>query len=130
LPPSVEDPVSAAVGHGAGVANDFLIAERMGDVTTPVVPKVTYEYGLVGLLGILGVLVLLLGRGVLRRPWTAGLLLLYLYVNASFLQHTQVFITLFWICLIPADPRPDDDAEQPPERAARAGGHVGVPAKA
>jgi hypothetical protein len=108
LPPSIEDPVSTAVGHGAGVANDFLTSIGMGDVTTPVVPKIFYEYGLVGLLGILGVLLLLLGRGVRQRPWTAGLLLLYLYVNASFLQHTQVFLTLFWICLIPVAARSYD----------------------
>jgi hypothetical protein len=111
LPPSIEDPVSTAVGHGAGVANDYLTRIGLGDVTTPVVPKIFYEYGLTGLLGILGLLLLLLGRGVRQRPWTAGLLLLYLYVNASFLQHTQVFITLFWICLVPVAAHTSDQED-------------------
>lgn len=123
LPPSIEDPVSTAVGHGAGAADDYLSQTGLGDVTTPVVPKVFYEYGLAGLLGILGVLLLLLGRGMRQRPWTAGLLLLYLYVNASFLQHTQVFITLFWICLIPAAALSCDRED---ERAGHAGRNLSV----
>ncbi|MGX5655287.1 hypothetical protein ACWKWC_11000 [Geodermatophilus nigrescens] len=116
IPPSIEDPLSAAIGHGAGVANDYLISVNQGDITTPVIAKLAYEYGLLGLLGILGVLVVLLGRGVRTRPWTLGLVVIYLYVNASFLQHTQVFITLFWICLVPAVATAPDRAPRPAGR--------------
>lgn len=105
LPPAVEATVPATVGHGAGTANDYLESVGMASVTQPLIPKVLFEYGLVGLLGILLPLLGLLLTGVRRHPWTAGLLLLYVYVNASFLQHTQVFLTLFWILLVPALPR-------------------------
>ncbi|WP_175562768.1 hypothetical protein [Geodermatophilus nigrescens] len=117
LPPSIEDPVSAAVGHGAGTANDHLEAEGLTAVTQPIIPKVAFEYGLLGVVGILGALLLMLGRGVRDRPWTLGLLVLYVYVNASFLQHTQVFITLFFICLMPAVARPAPPGD-PDERRA------------
>ncbi|RBY87378.1 hypothetical protein [Blastococcus sp. TF02A-26] len=102
LGPSVDGPLVAAVGHGAGSANDYLIAVGTPEVTQPIVPKVVFEYGMVGALGILMVLLVTLGKGVRARPWTAGLLLLYLYVNASFLESTTVFMTLFWISLLPA----------------------------
>ncbi|SEP21363.1 hypothetical protein [Trujillonella endophytica] len=102
LPPAVEDTPRAIVGHGAGAADDYLIDIGKLDATAPVVPKVLYEYGILGLLGILLPLVLFLGGGAVPRPWTIGLLVAYLYVNASFLQSTQVFLTLFWMTLLPA----------------------------
>ncbi|WP_347059034.1 hypothetical protein ABC795_01440 [Blastococcus sp. HT6-30] len=101
LPPSFDDEIPAAIGHGAGTADNYLISEGLGAITQPLMPKVLYEYGILGVLGILVVLLFLLLVGVRARPWTAGLLLLYVYVNASFLQHTQVFLTLFWILMLP-----------------------------
>lgn len=116
LPPSLEDELTAAIGHGAGTADDFLLSEGLGAITQPLVPKVLYEYGLVGFLGILVPLMFLLLAGVRARPWTAGLLLLYVYVNASFLQHTQVFLALYWILLLPPlhTRRPADAREPDP----------------
>lgn len=102
LPPSFEDPVEAAVGHGAGAADGYLIDIGRPDTTAPVFPKVLFEYGLLGIVGILLPLVLYLGAGAIARPWSIGLLIAYLYVNASFLQNTQVFLTLFWMTLLPA----------------------------
>lgn len=102
LPQAVEDPLVAAIGHGAGRADDYLTQTGTPEVTQPIVPKVLFEYGVLGALGILVVLLATLGNGVRARPWTAGLLVLYLYVNASFLESTTVFMTLFWISLLPA----------------------------
>lgn len=102
LPQAVEDPLVAAIGHGAGSADDYLTRTGTPEVTQPIVPKVLFEYGALGALGILVVLLVTLGNGVRARPWTAGLLVLYLYVNASFLESTTVFMTLFWITLLPA----------------------------
>ena len=136
VPPSLEDGVSAALGHGAGTADDFLVSEGLGAVTQPVVPKVLYEYGLIGILGILLPLMFLLLAGVRTHPWTAGLLLLYVYVNASFLQHTQVFLTLFWILMLPplrshgpADVARQGPGAQPdsPSSTGESGRHVTEP---
>ncbi len=102
LPPVADGPLEAAIGHGAGTADDHLAEQGTPDVTQPIVPKILFEYGVVGAIGILLVLLVVLGSGVRARPWTAGLLLLYLYVNASFLEATTVFMTLFWITLMPA----------------------------
>lgn len=102
IPPSLDDATSAAIGHGAGTADGFLISQGLFDVTAPVLPKVLYEYGLLGIAGIVLPLLLLLLSGVRARPWAAGLLIAYFYVNASLLQSTLVFATLFWISLQPA----------------------------
>ena len=82
-------------------------------VTGPVIPKVLYEYGLVGALGILAALIAFLAGQVRTRPWTVGLLVAYVYVNASFLQNTLVLATLFWISLMPARPGREDAEELP-----------------
>ncbi|MGY1740267.1 MULTISPECIES: hypothetical protein [unclassified Blastococcus] len=127
LPPSVEDPQVTLVGHGAGSADDFLIDEGLYDVTAPIIPKVLYEYGVLGIVGVLMALVLCLALGVRGHPWAVGLLLLYVYVNASFLQHTQVFLTLFWLLLMPPEPlralagrapRPQEPTPEPRPGAA------------
>ncbi|KQS68805.1 hypothetical protein [Modestobacter sp. Leaf380] len=108
LPPTFEDYTTTLIGHGAGTADDYLIDVGLIDVTAPLVPKVLYEYGLVGAVGILALLVVFLAVEVRRRPWTVGIFLLFLYVNASFLQSTLVFITLFWISLMPPTDEPGD----------------------
>ena len=113
IPPALDDPVGAAFGHGAGSADDYLLTVGKDQVTGPVIPKVLYEYGLVGALGILAALIAFLGGQVRTRPWTVGLLVAYVYVNASFLQNTLVLTTLFWISLMPARPDPDEAAELP-----------------
>jgi hypothetical protein len=123
VPPAFEDWTTSLVGHGAGLADDHLIDEGLRNVTAPLVPKVLFEYGLVGAVGILAVLVVFLAVESWRRPWTIGLFLLFLYVNASFLQSTLVFITLFWVTLLPAvrDLRtPARDDGPPPARPVEA----------
>jgi hypothetical protein len=127
MPASMDSTVHALIGHGAGASDPYLVAIGRSDVTVPLLPKVLFEYGLLGLVGILLPLVLLLMGGLRFRPWTAGVVLAYLYVNASFIQSTLVFVTLFWVTMLP--PR-DGRAvgEEEPEDVPRARPPVRPPA--
>ena len=132
MPPSMDTTVHALIGHGAGAADRYLLAVDRADVTVPLVPKVLFEYGLLGLVGILLPLVLLLVGGLRFRPWAAGVVLAYLYVNASFIQSTLVFLTLFWVTLLPprdgrAVGRNEADGQDAPARGSADRGGAATP---
>jgi hypothetical protein len=107
LPVSLEDAPHAAFGHGAGSADDFFIEAGRGDATQPIIPKILFEYGLVGVVGILLPLLVVFAGSLRSRPWTVGLVLLFVFVNASFLQAVLVLFTFFWMTLMPYGRRSD-----------------------
>uniref|UniRef100_UPI001B316B74 hypothetical protein n=1 Tax=Naasia sp. SYSU D00057 TaxID=2817380 RepID=UPI001B316B74 len=104
LPASLDTPFATLFGHGAASAEDYLLSLGTPEVTSPVIPKILYEYGLLGALGVMGVLLVLLSLPLTHRPWLVGLWATYFFINASLLQATLVFVTLFWLMLLP--PRP------------------------
>ncbi|CAB4934931.1 MAG: hypothetical protein F2825_11490 [Actinobacteria bacterium] len=128
LPPSVADVGTAFTGHGAGSAEDYLRENGLSSVTAPLLPKVAYEYGILGVVGIVGALVALLAAAAVRRPWIVGVAVLFLYVNASFLQNTLVMMAFFWASFLPYDDdldglhpvtRADDGAYRQPPGVSR-----------
>jgi hypothetical protein len=103
LPATLDDPFAAAFGHGAGSSDQYLDGLHLQEVTRPVIPKVLYEYGLVTGGVILVALLALLLWAVSRRPWTAGIVIVFLFVNASLLVPVLVIFTFFWLQYLPED---------------------------
>jgi hypothetical protein len=103
FPASFDSPFHALFGHGAGNSDPYLNDVRnLIDVTRPAIPKVFFEYGVIGALGILGALVALMIIGLRGRPWMIGVLITYFFINASLLQPTLSLFALFWLLLIPS----------------------------
>lgn len=103
LRPSFDSPFHTLFGHGSGSAGNFLSSAGLGEVTQPPLPKVIYEYGVLGGVGILAVLVIIVFVGVRHHPWLAGIIPSFFFINASLLLATLVYFTLFWLALVPRD---------------------------
>lgn len=103
LPPSFETPFQALFGHGASSSDPYLDTRGLIDVTRPIVPKVLFEYGLLGAVGIILVLLVVFVAGLRGRLWLIGLLPAYFVINASFLQAELAFATYFWLTMLPRD---------------------------
>lgn len=103
LPASFDSPFHALLGHGAGSSDSYLASNGLGTVTRALVPKVAYEYGMVGLIGIAAVLLLIMFSSLRSRPWLLGLVLAFFFLNASLLLAELVFATLFWVTLLPGE---------------------------
>jgi len=105
VPESVDSPLHAIIGHGAGTAGAYLQSVNLTAVTEPAIAKVFYEYGAVGIIGIIVPLLAILFIGLRSRPWMFGLVVAFVFINASLLLTTLVFFTLFWIVLVPLSGR-------------------------
>lgn len=93
FPAYVGSPVAALLGQGAGSA-PRVIEEQVGSlaVIVPVVPKLLVEYGWIGAIPVLAFLChVVLGR-IRQAPWAPAQLVVFLFINASLLQPTLVFI--------------------------------------
>jgi hypothetical protein len=101
LPASMDSPFHALFGHGAGASDAYLGALNLAEITRPIIPKVLFEYGMLGAVGIVAVLVVLLGSGLRERPWMIGFVVCYFFINASFLVSTLALFTYFWMALVP-----------------------------
>ncbi|GAA4674688.1 hypothetical protein [Frondihabitans cladoniiphilus] len=115
LPASLDSPFHALLGHGAGTSDDFLNSIGAGDVTRAVFPKILFEYGMLGFLGIGIVLLVVMIAALRSRPWLVGLVLAFFFLNASLLQAELVFVTLFWLTIIPGRKPTTSD---PPARSS------------
>jgi hypothetical protein len=96
IPPVLEDPVAMVVGFGAGRASDYASDFGPDALIVPYVPKLLFEYGLVGTaaFSLFALSVFLTG---VRRPLVPGLLLAYFVVNAAFLQAPIALTTILFI---------------------------------
>ncbi|GAA4674662.1 hypothetical protein GCM10025780_18940 [Frondihabitans cladoniiphilus] len=101
LPASLDSPFHTLFGHGASTSDPFLDNQGLIAVTRPIVPKVLFEYGMLGAVGIVLVLLVLFVGGLRHNVWMLGLLPTYFVINASFLQAEIAAFTIFWLCLIP-----------------------------
>lgn len=101
LPASFDDPFHTFFGHGAGSAGSYYSSEGLKLLTQPIIPKVFYEYGLLGAVGIAGTIIVLLLINSKSRLWLFGLVIGFIFVNASLLLATLVIFTFFWLQLMP-----------------------------
>lgn len=103
LPATFDSPFHALFGHGAGNSDHYLdVVRNLIEVTRPAIPKVFFEYGVLGALGIAGALAAIMITGLRERPWMVGVLITYFFINASLLQPTLSLFALFWLVLLPA----------------------------
>jgi hypothetical protein len=110
-PPWLDDPVGLLLGNGAGSATDIVAASSVPGVLAPVLPKVFFEYGVIGAMAFLVFVLWSLVAGGGERPWAAGILVSYLALNAAFLQETFALSTILFVHILrqldpPARPRP------------------------
>lgn len=89
-------PLSAAFGNGAGSSERF-VGEAAPGVIVPAVPKLLYEYGVVGALCAGAFLLFVMMRDGLRTPWFAGLFLTYFFVNAALLLTLLAVVTYLFL---------------------------------
>jgi hypothetical protein len=111
-PAWLDDPVSLLLGNGAGSATDIVAASSVPGVLAPVLPKVFFEYGVIGAMAFLVFVLWSLGAGGGERPWAAGILVSYLALNAAFLQETFALSTILFVHLL-RQPRPSLEPRRP-----------------
>jgi hypothetical protein len=119
-PAWLDDPLGVLLGNGAGSATDIVAASQVPGVLAPVLPKLFFEYGVIGAMAFLVFFLWALWSGGGERPWAAGILVSYLALNAAFLQETFALSTILFVYLLGQlpHPRPPQPA-QPPRRPAR-----------
>lgn len=114
LPRWFDTPMHALVGSGAGSAQRIIV-EQVGSapVIVPVLPKLLVEYGLVGTVPVLAFLIVLTARRIWWSPWAAGLMPVYLIVNASLLVATLAATAyVFASMLVPRTPAADQRSSE------------------
>lgn len=99
IPPVLDDPSAMVVGFGAGRASDYASDFGPDSLIVPYLPKLLFEYGLVGTLAfsLFALSVFLTG---VRRPLVPGLLLAYFVVNAAFLQAPIALTTILFVVIL------------------------------
>jgi hypothetical protein len=99
IPPVLDDPSAMVVGFGAGRASDYAADFGPDSLIVPYLPKLLFEYGLVGTLAfsLFALSVFLTG---VRRPLVPGLLLAYFVVNAAFLQAPIALTTILFVVIL------------------------------
>jgi hypothetical protein len=123
-PAWLDDPVGLLLGNGAGSATDIVAASSVPGVLAPVLPKVFFEYGVIGAMAFLVFVLWSLVAGGGERPWAAGILASYLALNAAFLQETFALSTILFVHLL-RHPRPSLEP-RPPGRRPRPGASTAV----
>jgi hypothetical protein len=118
-PAWLDDPVGLLLGNGAGSATDVVAASSVDGVLAPVLPKVFFEYGVIGAMAFLVFILWSLGAGGGERPWAAGILVSYLALNAAFLQETFALSTILFVHLL-RQPVPSLEP-RPPGRSPKVG---------
>ncbi|RBY87386.1 hypothetical protein [Blastococcus sp. TF02A-26] len=106
LPAWWSTPESVLVGSGAGAATEVINTTTEQAVTTPVIPKLLVEYGILGAVPVLLFLGWALVGNPRTRPWSPGLLIGFFVVNAALLQVTFAVGTILLARLVPGVPRP------------------------
>jgi hypothetical protein len=115
----LDDPLGVLLGNGAGSATDIVAASPVSGVLAPVLPKLFFEYGVIGAMAFLLFFLWALCAGGGERPWAWGTLASYLALNAAFLQETFALSTILFVHFLRA-PRPSDQP-QPPARSSQRG---------
>lgn len=115
--------LDALIGHGAGSSGDFLSRSGDGLVTTPIIPKIAFEYGALGLAGMLLPLAVLVAREAAKRPWLLGFVLTFFFVNASFLLAILVYLLILFLVILPPETQIRDGGTASP-RSRRSGRHT------
>lgn len=115
-PAWLDDPLAVLLGNGAGSATDIVAASRVPGVLAPVLPKLFFEYGVIGAMAFLVFFLWALCSGGGERPWAGGILVSYLFLNAAFLQETFALSTILFVYLLAQrdpSPRPRRTARSP-----------------
>lgn len=99
IPPVLEDPVAMLIGFGAGHAEGYASDFGPKSVLSPYLPKLLYEYGVIGTaaFSLFALSVFLTG---IRRPLVPGLLFAYFVLNAALLQAPIALTTILCIVVL------------------------------
>ncbi|WP_346621233.1 hypothetical protein [Blastococcus montanus] len=100
MPTVISDAATFLFGQGAGVADDIIAATGASGVLAPVLAKLLVEYGAIGTAGFLLFIFHSLGAPSVRRPWAAGILVAYFFVNAALLQYTLATFAIILLGLL------------------------------
>lgn len=115
VPASFDSAWSTLFGHGAGSVTSFVANDlNIPGLLAPVPVKLLFEYGLVGTAAFAAGIGWILVRRRTASPWRAGLLAVYLVVNAALLQPTLLLLTMFWLVTLAPSERAEDVAEDTP----------------
>jgi hypothetical protein len=102
IPELFKDPTSVIFGNGAGSATTFVAKVGSAGLLAPVVPKLLFEYGVLGSVLFLIFLVTSLMTGSHQMPWTLGVLVAYFVLNAALEQPTFALVTILFVRLLSA----------------------------
>lgn len=123
LPPPLEQPGSALIGAGAGAAGPYIASRFTEPLLATVIPKIVFEYGMLGVVGILLPLLLLLLAPLRRRPELLGLAVTFFVLNASLQAAIMVYLVVLVMLWLPELQPPTggrSGAERPLTRTASA----------
>ncbi|WP_299038898.1 hypothetical protein [uncultured Pseudokineococcus sp.] len=101
VPAYLEAPGGLLLGNGAGSVTEVAGAPGVGvGLLTPILPKLLFEYGLVGAVLFLLFVLHVLAAGWRDAPWVPGLVVSYLVLNAALLQVVLALLTILMVRLV------------------------------
>lgn len=100
LPAIGDNAETLLLGHGPGAADRLVADQGVVGLLAPTLPKLFYEYGILGGFAFLVFLLYAFCCNPRSSPWLLGVLLSYFVLNAALLQSTFALASLLFLPLL------------------------------